>query len=133
MNAAAVVKGLDLQNVVLVGHSMGSAVILEAARLLPGQVGGVVSVDALDGLDTWWTPQEIEGFLIPFREDSAEETRTWVRSMFVEEEQVKRALASLRPPQVAHIAANLPGERAAAHCGRLARGQPGGSRESGAD
>ena len=45
---------------VLVGHSMGGAVILEAARLLPGQVDGIVIVDTFESFDTWWTPEELK-------------------------------------------------------------------------
>ena len=44
-DVSAVVAALDLQNVVLVGHSMGGKVIVEAARQLGGRVAGVVGVD----------------------------------------------------------------------------------------
>src|SRR5262245_20454415 len=44
-DVAAVVKKLNLQRVVLIGHSMGSNVIAEAARQLPGRVAGLVLVD----------------------------------------------------------------------------------------
>lgn len=105
-DVVAVVAGLDLQRVVLIGHSMGSAVVLEAARQLTGRVGGIVSVDALGSLDTWWTPEEIEQEVSPFRDDFVEVTRGWVRGMFTEgsdpvfvEEIVTRM--SSAPPEVA--------------------------------
>jgi pimeloyl-ACP methyl ester carboxylesterase len=41
-DVAAAVKDSGIQRVVLVGSSMGGPVALEAARLLPGQVGGFV-------------------------------------------------------------------------------------------
>ena len=44
-DVSAVVTALDLQNVVLVGHSMGGKVIVEAARQLGGRVVGMVGVD----------------------------------------------------------------------------------------
>ena len=44
-DVSAVVTALDLQNVVLVGHSMGGKVIVEAARQLGGRVVAVVGVD----------------------------------------------------------------------------------------
>ena len=43
----AVVDHLDLQSVILVGHSMGGPVALEAARLMPDRVVGVIGVDTL--------------------------------------------------------------------------------------
>ena len=44
-DVSAVVRALDLQNVVLVGHSMGGKVIVEAARQLGGRVEAMVGVD----------------------------------------------------------------------------------------
>jgi len=44
-DVAALVNNLDLARVVLVGHSMGCRVVLEAARLIPEKVAGVVLVD----------------------------------------------------------------------------------------
>jgi pimeloyl-ACP methyl ester carboxylesterase len=44
-DVAALVNNLELRGVFLVGHSMGCRVVLEAARLLPKRVAGVVLVD----------------------------------------------------------------------------------------
>src|SRR5213075_649576 len=44
-DVAALVNNLDLARVVLVGHSIGCRVVLEAARLIPEKVAGVVLVD----------------------------------------------------------------------------------------
>jgi pimeloyl-ACP methyl ester carboxylesterase len=46
-DVAAVVGATGERQVILVGHSMGGAVALAAARLLPGKVAGIV------GVDTW--------------------------------------------------------------------------------
>jgi len=43
----AVVEAVGAPRVVLVGHSMGGDVVVEAARRLPGHVAGVVLVDTL--------------------------------------------------------------------------------------
>ena len=45
---AAVVKAADLDNVILVGFSLGGPAILEAAKLLPDQVSGLILVDAIN-------------------------------------------------------------------------------------
>lgn len=44
-DVSSVVTALDLQNVVLIGHSMGGKVIVKAARQLGGRVAGLVGVD----------------------------------------------------------------------------------------
>jgi pimeloyl-ACP methyl ester carboxylesterase len=46
-DVVAVVDALSLLRVVLVGHSMGGPVVLEAARLLAARVAGIVLVDTL--------------------------------------------------------------------------------------
>lgn len=46
-DVAAVVEELDLERVVLIGYSMGAAVVLEAAERIPERVEGVLFVDAL--------------------------------------------------------------------------------------
>src|SRR5436309_1128688 len=44
-DVAALVNNLELARVVLVGHSMGCRVVLEAARLITDKVAGIVLVD----------------------------------------------------------------------------------------
>src|SRR3954462_10081609 len=44
-DVAALVNNLELESCVLIGHSMGCRVVLEAARLVPKRVAGVVLVD----------------------------------------------------------------------------------------
>jgi pimeloyl-ACP methyl ester carboxylesterase len=101
-DVAAVVEALDLKS----GHSMGGAVILKAARRLPGRVKGLVIVDTYEDFATWWTTEEMEGFLAPFRENFTEATDPWVRSMFLEKsdpvfvEQIVTDMSSA-PPEVA--------------------------------
>ena len=50
-DVAAVVDALDASNVVLIGHSLGGPVVLEAALLRPRQVIGVIGVDATTMFD----------------------------------------------------------------------------------
>jgi pimeloyl-ACP methyl ester carboxylesterase len=44
-DVAALVNNLELKDVVLVGHSMGTRVVLEAARLVPKRIAGLVLID----------------------------------------------------------------------------------------
>lgn len=74
-DVVAVIEKLDLRKVVLIGHSMGGPVILEAARRIQGRVIGLVGVDtfvAYGQLDT-------SEFLAPFRADFAGSTDNFVR------------------------------------------------------
>lgn len=45
---AAVVRAAKLKNVILVGFSIGGAAILEAAKIVPEQVSGLILVDAIN-------------------------------------------------------------------------------------
>jgi pimeloyl-ACP methyl ester carboxylesterase len=68
-DVAAVIEELDLENVVLVGHSMGGDVAVDAARLAPDRVTAMVWVDTYRQLGSPRTPDEIEAFVAPLRAD----------------------------------------------------------------
>ncbi len=65
----AVVEALGLRKVILVGHSMGGPVILEAARLLPGRVVGLVPVDTLLDVEQQMPPEQVAGFVAELEKD----------------------------------------------------------------
>jgi pimeloyl-ACP methyl ester carboxylesterase len=44
-DVAALINHLELKRAILVGHSMGTRVVLEAARIDPGHVAGLVLID----------------------------------------------------------------------------------------
>jgi pimeloyl-ACP methyl ester carboxylesterase len=81
-DVAAVVDSLGLGKVVLVGHSMGSDVVVEAAKLLKGKVTGLVWVDQYDSLDSFNSPAKIEEVVAKFRKDFRGTTETFVRGLF---------------------------------------------------
>jgi pimeloyl-ACP methyl ester carboxylesterase len=68
-DVAAVVRHLGLEKVVLIGHSMGGPVILEAARRLPDRVVGLVPVDTLLDVEDPMTAQQIDGIVAGFQAD----------------------------------------------------------------
>lgn len=68
-DVSAVVSGLGLDNVVLVGHSMGGVVIVEAARRMPERVRGLVVVDEFNDLDARRTPDQVQRVMSPFAAD----------------------------------------------------------------
>jgi pimeloyl-ACP methyl ester carboxylesterase len=56
----AVVEAVGAKQVVLVGHSMGGPVVLEAARRMPDRVKGIVLVDTLPDVEKRTPPDAIE-------------------------------------------------------------------------
>ncbi|MCP4567511.1 MAG: alpha/beta hydrolase [FCB group bacterium] len=81
-DVVAVVGKLGLDSVILIGHSMGGSVILEAALRLKGKVIALVGVDTFNDLTKKYTPEEMSAFLQPFEENFANTTRLFVHSMF---------------------------------------------------
>lgn len=82
-DVVAVAEQLGLGLMVLIGHSMGGDVIIEAARRLPGRVAGLVWVDTYRTLGEMQSQEEVESFLAPFRADFASATRDFVRRTFL--------------------------------------------------
>lgn len=79
----AVVERLGLERVILVGHSMGGPVALEAARLMPDRVLGVVAVDSLHNAELRYDPQQIQGLLAAFEQDFVATCGQFSSSMFI--------------------------------------------------
>ena len=82
-DVAAVVNSLGAKQVVLVGHSMGADVVVEAAKRLRGKVAGMVWVDEYQNLDRLHGAAEVESFLGKFRKDFRGATNSFVRGMFL--------------------------------------------------
>ncbi|MCD4748331.1 MAG: alpha/beta hydrolase [Thermoanaerobaculales bacterium] len=80
----AVIEKLELERVVVVGHSMGGRVGLEVARLLPQTVIGVVGVDTLQKADNEMDPKQAQAIVAEFEQDFDTNCETFVRSMFGE-------------------------------------------------
>ena len=81
-DVAAVVEALSLERAILVGHSMGGDVIVEAARRLEGMVAGLVWVDVYKRLGAPRTPEQVRTQMAPFRADFIPATHYFVRDMF---------------------------------------------------
>ena len=105
-DVAAVVEQLGLRETVLVGHSMGGDVIVEATLRLPDRVAGLVWVDTYRTLDETDSAGPPENFFTPFREDFVTATRDFVRRMFTPGSDAELAEwvaadMSAAPPEVA--------------------------------
>ena len=82
-DVVAVVDRLDLEQVVLVGQSMGGPVVVDAASRMPDRVVGLIGVDTLRDVERSRTPEQVMEFLAPFRGNFVEAPRKFVRDMFV--------------------------------------------------
>jgi len=82
-DVAAVVKRLGLEDVVLIGHSMGGDVIVEAALRLGDRVRGLVWVDVYRSLNEPDGTEDFEGFLSKVRGDFVAEVQRFVRGFFL--------------------------------------------------
>lgn len=78
-DVVAVLEQLGSPEAVLVGHSMGGDVIVEAALQLPDRVTGLVWVDVYHTLAETHPTEPPEEFIGPFRTDFVAATRDFIR------------------------------------------------------
>ncbi len=100
----------DLDDVVLVGHSMGGVVALEVARRAPGRVRAVVGVDTLHDADFRWPEEAFEAVVARYEADWEGTMREFVQGMFASSKSpevadyvIERALANPRGPLLALV------------------------------
>lgn len=84
-DVAGLLKDLALDNVVLMGHSMGGPVSLKAASLLPGKVRGIVAVDTLHNAELKFEGEQVDAILQSFENDFTGTCESFVEQMFPEE------------------------------------------------
>ncbi|MCL6099029.1 MAG: alpha/beta hydrolase [Bacteroidetes bacterium] len=80
---AAVVNKLKLKKIILVGHSMGGAAVIEAAVILKSKVIGIIGADTYQDLAQTMEKAQAEEFLKPFKENFVKQTSGFVKAMFV--------------------------------------------------
>lgn len=82
---AGLIESLDLQDVVLVGHSMGGPVSLRAAALAGERVKGIIAVDTLHDAEFDFSGDQVASFLAAFDADFVGTCSNFVQAMFTEE------------------------------------------------
>jgi len=81
-DVVSVVEALGLKRVVLIGHSLGGPVVLEAARRMPSRVAGLVLVDTLvDFEQKRPTAEEMEKVLSELQADYRARTTAYVSQL----------------------------------------------------
>jgi pimeloyl-ACP methyl ester carboxylesterase len=85
---------------------MGGSTVLEAARLMPDRVIGVVAVDSLQDAETKYDPDQFTGILEAYEKDFAGTCLQFTTSMFLESadpELIKRVTSDMcdHSPEIA--------------------------------
>ena len=81
-DVAAVADKLRLEDIILVGHSMGGPVALEAARLLRGRVKMVIGADTLSDVSLRYPDEQLAGMLAAMDADFSGTVEGLVRGSF---------------------------------------------------
>jgi len=81
-DVAAVVNKLGLKKIILIGHSMGGPVSIEAANKLKGKVIGLIGADTFQNLGKTIPDSLLEPFLKQFRENFSTAAIEFVKAMF---------------------------------------------------
>lgn len=78
----AVLTKLQLNNVVLVGQSLGSSVAIASALKHAAPITGVITINTFETNQQWPNSSEIESILLPFRENFYKATFPYIKSKF---------------------------------------------------
>ncbi len=81
----AVTEAAGIQQAILIGHSMGGSVIVEAARLTPERVVGLIGVDTLENVEFPLTREEFTKMVAPLERDFRAGAREFIGQMFFPE------------------------------------------------
>jgi pimeloyl-ACP methyl ester carboxylesterase len=105
----AVVKGLGLKRVILVGHSMGGPIALGAAKRLPGIVIGVIGVDTLQNADFTPSEEQTKAFMAALENDFKGAVEMGLHGMLPEktDPKVYESIASVAEKQSKTMAIDL--------------------------
>lgn len=80
-DVCAVTRAAGGGRVILIGHSMGGAVIAEAARLMPNRVIGLIGVDTLENIEYPLTRDEFDKMIAPLEKDFPSGSRQFASEM----------------------------------------------------
>jgi len=80
----AVVEKENLENVILIGHSMGGAVVLSAAQQLDIKVKALIGIDTFHDVEQMFTKEQFNEFIKPFEDNFPASTKAFIKRMFPE-------------------------------------------------
>ncbi|HKY94920.1 MAG TPA: alpha/beta hydrolase [Kiloniellales bacterium] len=89
-DVATVVEALELDRVVLIGHSMGGPVALLAAALLPDRTLAVVCADTLHDADFKVPQEQMDQWLAALRQDFKGQVRHFMGTMVLKDDALRQ-------------------------------------------
>lgn len=111
-DVAAVIKKLNLKNVILIGHSMGGSVIAETALLMPDRVICLVGADTFHDIENGYT-NGMDEMIAGLKPDFNLQVRGFARFMFPENtdpnlvEQIAEKMSSANPTAALNTLENI--------------------------
>lgn len=81
-DVASVINFLELDKVILIGHSMGGAVIFETYEITPLSIIALIGIDTYQNISEKFPEEQINQFLQPFKDNFVEAAKGFVKSMF---------------------------------------------------
>jgi len=78
-----VTESTGSRRVILIGHSMGGAVIAEAARIMPNRIIGLIGIDTLENIEYPMTRKELDQMIAPLKKDFRNGSRQFVKEMIL--------------------------------------------------
>jgi pimeloyl-ACP methyl ester carboxylesterase len=108
-----VVEKLDLERVILVGHSMGGTVSLEAAARMPERVIGVVGVDTLHNAEFEFPEEMMQQFIAAMEANYEQTVRGMMAGMVGSNAELAKWIAEQALRTKKEVAVGLMGDFAA--------------------
>lgn len=79
----AVIRKLDQNNIILVGHSLGAASAIETASRISDHIDGIIAVDTFETSFNWPDQLEIDAVMLPYQKNFYQTTYRRIKSRFV--------------------------------------------------
>jgi pimeloyl-ACP methyl ester carboxylesterase len=77
----AVIEAIDAKKVIVIGHSMGGEIVVEATRLEPNRVIGIIGADSLHNVEEDINEQMVKQMTDGFKKDFKAAMKTFVGEM----------------------------------------------------
>ena len=94
-DVVAVIEKLNLDRIVLIGHSLGAPVAIETARHLPDRIVGIVAVDAFHDVEEKFTQDQINDILAPFKHDFVGAYAQGAKMMLKDSTQIQKSIEQI--------------------------------------
>ena len=81
----AVLKDIQAENIILIGHSMGGGVAAQATALNPARIKGIIGIDNLQNVEQGMPAEQVSHMMTNFKKDFAGSATAFVSDMMVKD------------------------------------------------